>query len=69
MINVERILKQERLIRAMTGLNRKGFASLLVSFEEAYRQSLIKPESRRQRAIGEAENLYCEQSVTRCFTY
>lgn len=52
MINVERILKQERLIRAMTGLNRKGFESLLVSFEEAYRQSLTKPESKRQRAIG-----------------
>lgn len=52
MINVERILKQERLIRSMTGLNRKGFTSLLVSFEEAYRQSLIKSESKRQRAIG-----------------
>jgi hypothetical protein len=28
MLNVERILKQDRLLRAMTGLNRKAFEAL-----------------------------------------
>ncbi|MEY2858582.1 MAG: hypothetical protein RLZZ74_2895 [Cyanobacteriota bacterium] len=36
MLNLERILNQDRLMRAMTGLNRKGFEELLPSFTEAY---------------------------------
>ncbi len=40
MLNLERILNQDRLIRAMTGLNRKAFEALLPSFTEAYQQSL-----------------------------
>ena len=44
MLNIERILKQERLVRAMTGLNLKAFKALESSFEEAYQQSLNQPE-------------------------
>jgi hypothetical protein len=40
MLNLERILQQDRLIRAMTGLNRKAFEALLPSFTEAYRTSI-----------------------------
>jgi DDE superfamily endonuclease/Helix-turn-helix of DDE superfamily endonuclease len=52
MLDLERILKQDRLMRAMTGLNRKAFEYLLPSFIEAYGQSRIKPEEERQRAPG-----------------
>lgn len=48
MISVERIVKQEQLIRAMTGLNHKGFTILLLRLEEEYRQKLIKPEAKLQ---------------------
>jgi len=52
MLNLERIVKQDRLIRAMTGLNSKAFKALLPSFTEAYEKSLIKPEIKRKRAMG-----------------
>jgi DDE superfamily endonuclease/Helix-turn-helix of DDE superfamily endonuclease len=52
MLNLERILNQDRLIRALTGLNRKAFDALLPSFNQAYQQRVTKPESQRQRAPG-----------------
>jgi hypothetical protein len=52
MLNLERILQNDRLLRAMTGLNRKAFEKLLPSFSEAYRQSQNKPEVERKRAPG-----------------
>lgn len=52
MLNLERILNQDRLMRAMTGLNRKAFEVLLPSFTKAYQQSLVKPQSARKRAPG-----------------
>jgi hypothetical protein len=52
MLDIERILKQERLLRALTGLNRKAFDALLPSFAQAYWQSLNTPTVRRQRAFG-----------------
>lgn len=52
MLNLERILKQERLLRATTGLNRKAFEALLPNFAQAYEQSRIKPNVKRQRALG-----------------
>jgi hypothetical protein len=52
MLNLERILNQDRLTRAMTGLNRKAFEELLPSFTAAYHQSLSKPAGERKRAPG-----------------
>jgi DDE superfamily endonuclease/Helix-turn-helix of DDE superfamily endonuclease len=52
MLNLEHILRDDRLLRAMTGLNRKAFENLLPSFSETYRQSQIKPEVERKRAPG-----------------
>jgi hypothetical protein len=52
MLDIERILKQDRLIRAMTGLNSKAFNALLPNFTEAYEKSLIKPEIKRKRVMG-----------------
>jgi hypothetical protein len=52
MLNLERILNQDCLMRAMTGLNRKAFEELLPSFTEAYEQSLLKQEKKRLRSRG-----------------
>jgi DDE superfamily endonuclease/Helix-turn-helix of DDE superfamily endonuclease len=52
MLNLERILNQDRLTRAITGLNRKAFEELLPSFTTAYQQSLVKPVEDRNRAPG-----------------
>ena len=52
MLNIEHILRQERLVRAMTGLNLKAFKALEQNFEEAYQQSLTKPEKERKRKQG-----------------
>ena len=50
MLNIERALKQDRLLRALTGLNRKAFESLLESFNQRYEQTLL--EKPRQRSVG-----------------
>ena len=36
MLDVDRVLRQDRWMRAMTGLNLQAFARLLVSFSMAY---------------------------------
>jgi hypothetical protein len=52
MLNLERILNQDRLLRATTGLNRQAFEALLPSFAQAYERSLFNPLAKRQRALG-----------------
>jgi hypothetical protein len=52
MLNLDRIFNQNRLLRAMTGLNRKAFEALLPTFAQAYEQSRVKPEINRKRAVG-----------------
>jgi len=52
MLNLDRLLNQDRLLRATTGLNRKAFKDLLPSFTEAYRQSLEQLAGERQRSPG-----------------
>jgi hypothetical protein len=52
MLNLDRILKQDRLLRAMTGLNRQAFEDLLPIFIAAYESSRSKEPQERQRAPG-----------------
>ncbi len=52
MLNIERILSQDRLLRATTGLNRKAFEDLLVKFEEVYLSWPQKREKPRKRRLG-----------------
>ena len=54
MLNLEKILKQDRQIRTTTGLNRQAFEALLPSFEEAYQQMLMK--KRRWRTLDLLQN-------------
>ncbi len=50
MLNIERALKQDRLLRAMTGLNRKAFDALLPTFSAVYEQTVFQQP--RFRAMG-----------------
>lgn len=52
MLNLDRVLNQDRLLRAMTGLNRQAFKELLPQFAQAYERSLFDPLASRQRAPG-----------------
>ncbi|WP_041565443.1 helix-turn-helix domain-containing protein [Nostoc punctiforme] len=50
MLNIEGALKQDRLLRALTGLNRKAFDALLPTFTTMYLDTQqAKP---RQRGLG-----------------
>lgn len=54
MLNLERVLNQDRLLKALTGLTRQAFDALLPSFEQAYEASrdAIKPVHQRARGGG-----------------
>lgn len=50
MLDIQRALNQDRLLRALTGLNRKAFDALLETFSPVYEQS--RQTQARQRAVG-----------------
>lgn len=50
MLDIQRVLNQDRLLRALTGLNRKAFDELLRTFSSVYEQS--RQTQPRQRAVG-----------------
>lgn len=49
MLNIEQALKQDRLVRALTGMNLQAFEALLLTFTEVYEQERQKP---KKRAVG-----------------
>jgi len=65
MINIEKILKQDRQIRAITGLNQQAFDELLPSFAEAYQQTLDK--KRRWRSAGGGRKATLRTSADKLF--
>lgn len=50
MLDIQQALKQDRLLRALTGLNRKAFDALLDPFSTLYEQT--RQTQPRQRAVG-----------------
>ncbi len=52
MLNIERALENDRLLRSLTGLNRKAFDQLCEVFEAAYQEELERETKPRQRARG-----------------
>lgn len=50
MLKIERLLKEDRLLRALTGMNKKAFEALLPLFEQTYQQS--QQNRPRTRAVG-----------------
>ncbi len=67
MLNLERALKQDRLLRALTGLNRQAFDALLPSFEQAYEASRIAAKPERQRAMGGGRKARLESPEAKLF--
>jgi hypothetical protein len=64
-LNIDRVLRQDRLLRALTGLNRKAFEALLPTFSEVYTQYLL--ERPRQRAIGGGRKARLHQPEDKLF--
>ena len=50
MLDIQRVLNQNRLLRALTGLNRRAFDALLETFSRLYEQT--HQTQPRQRAVG-----------------
>ena len=65
MLNIEQALKQDRLLRALTGMNRKAFEVLLSTFIEVYEQSRSKKP--RQRAIGGGRKAHLKTNASKLF--
>ena len=54
MLNLQRVLGGDRLLRALTGLNRKAFEELKLAFEQELLEEEVprRSQERRQRAKG-----------------
>jgi DDE superfamily endonuclease/Helix-turn-helix of DDE superfamily endonuclease len=52
MLNISRALENDRLLRALTGLNRKAFDELCEGFGRAYQEALDNDPKPRKRARG-----------------
>jgi hypothetical protein len=52
MLNIKRILGQDRLLRATTGLNKKAFEALLEKFTQVYLALTNKRVRKRKRGGG-----------------
>ena len=52
MFNINRALENDRLLRALTGLNRKAFERLCEVFEVVYEEILESDTKPRKRARG-----------------
>lgn len=65
-MNINRVLKSDRLLRALTGLNRKAFDELLVPFAVAINEAKYSSKKARRRAPGggrKAELLHLEDKL------
>ena len=54
MLNLERVKRDDRLLRALTGLNLKAFEALKPTFAQALAEALVPRRSKapRERAVG-----------------
>ncbi|AFY79245.1 hypothetical protein Ple7327_4114 [Pleurocapsa sp. PCC 7327] len=68
MLKIEQVIKQDRLLRALTGLNRKAFESLLPTFNEFYQQTITEQDKQlRQRAVGGGRKAILETGAAKLF--
>jgi hypothetical protein len=66
-LNIEKILRQDRLLRATTGLNRKAFETLLIKFKEVYRAFEHRSKKSRKRKIGAGRKALLTQEREKLF--
>jgi hypothetical protein len=67
MLNITRALNNDRLIRALTGLNRKAFDELCVVFGPVYEESLQAELKPRKRARGGGRKARLESTQAKVF--
>jgi hypothetical protein len=67
MLNISRALNNDRLIRALTGLNRKAFDELCVVFGAVYEASLQKNSAPRKRARGGGRKARLQSTQAKVF--
>ena len=65
MLNLEQATKQDRLLRALTGMNRKAFDSLLSIFTQVYKQS--RKQKPRKRAMGGGRKALLKTNSSKLF--
>ena len=65
MLDVNRILKSNRLLRALTALTRKAFDALLPSFRKVFEAANQSTSKRRQRGPGAGHKAKIPGSVAR----
>jgi hypothetical protein len=67
MLNIERALKNDRLLRALTGMNRQAFDELCGVFDTVYREAILSDTRPRQRARGGGRKARLESTETKLF--
>jgi hypothetical protein len=67
MLNIDRALNDDRLMRGLTGLNRTAFEALLPSFEAAYRMQQVLSKPERKRALGGGRKPRLESASAKLF--
>lgn len=67
MLNIERALETERLLRALTGLNRKAFDELCEVFDAVYQTQHQIERAQRQRGIGGGRKARLATAQTKLF--
>jgi hypothetical protein len=67
MLNVKRALESDRLLRALTGLNRKAFEELCAAFSVGYQSFLQNDLKPRKRARGGGRKARLESMESKLF--
>jgi hypothetical protein len=67
MLDLDRIFQQDRVMRAMTGLNYAAFEGLLADFIPVYHASLVRPGMVRKRAVGGGRKATLSSSQAKLF--
>lgn len=67
MLDLDRIFQQDRVMRAMTGLNHAAFEALLADFIPVYHASLVRPGMVRKRAVGGGRKATLSNSQAKLF--
>ncbi|PSB06698.1 IS5/IS1182 family transposase [Pleurocapsa sp. CCALA 161] len=67
MLNITRALNNDRILRALTGLNRKAFDELCIVFGTVYEESLQKDSAPRKRARGGGRKARLQSTQAKVF--
>lgn len=67
MINIHRALNNDRLMRALTGLNREAFDALLPAFINAWQADLLAQARKRAPGAGQAHKARLSQPEQKLF--